>query len=422
MTEIWLFGSLVTTLGTRLSLFFLIVACSAVSYLALTLIPTLSFPAPASAILRGARWAGLAAGAATLAVALAGLRVDTGAAHALTSSLGLSAALSVAAGTTTALAWLLAARGALTLGATRRAQQARLQAARDAEAKQLEAGLQRFQLGDDLRAEVAEARGAVERLHGAVERLRSTRDGLEQRLAEATPEAPAELGAELSRARVDVATKISLGERILGAAEAAAFRLACSEPVKRLLRQRPRELSTRLQGLDELGHGAASARIEAATSAIDAFLLDAEAGRERLRELAAQQLVPHGYSPAPAPDACAQASRNLEAIVAAYAAVGRRLHVVRLRLAAREEMEEVASAAGQLEGRARASGLDASELAELLGEVARAESAISMATPGEADEADEHRLAETLLHSTQRFDDGDGASVEQLLAALRELG
>jgi hypothetical protein len=89
-----------------------------------------------------------------------------------------------------------------------------------------------------------------------------------------------------------------------------------------------------------------------------------------------------------------------------------------MRLSARAQIDAVAAAAGEVSEKARASGLPARDLGDLVDEMARAESAILMATPGDFDA---RALTATLSRGTEALGGHDGASLDELLRALREL-
>ena len=403
MFEIWLFGYLLGTLGSTAALLALLVALGAVSYLALTIAP---------AMVRSdgrdrARHAGLAIGVVSLGLTLSGVRVGSpGSVGELVPTLAVCFALASVAGSCTTLAWALGARALRAASGAREGHAAELIAAQIAETRRLDEGRRAHADGDDLRAEVAEADAAVLRLRGALDRLAFTQKDVTRRLAALDDDdRTSELGRELATARDDVATKLDLGAKILRAAEAAAFRLACSAPVKRLLRQLPRDAARDL--------GSDLARVEPAAAALRTFLGATERARESLALLAARR------DAADPNDAWVQATRDLDAVTKAYTVVLQRVEVVRVRLVASGEMDAVASAAGEVEGRTRASGIDAAELSDLVGEVSRAELAIQNATPGDSDG---HALTDALARSTVALDRADGASIDDLLTAMRELG
>jgi len=91
---------------------------------------------------------------------------------------------------------------------------------------------------------------------------------------------------------------------------------------------------------------------------------------------------------------------------------------VAVRFGARADMEAVAAAAGEVESTARASGIPAADLQGLVDEVTRAESAIRMATPPEVDAK---ALEGVLARSETALGGSDGASLDELLRALREV-
>jgi hypothetical protein len=110
--------------------------------------------------------------------------------------------------------------------------------------------------------------------------------------------------------------------------------------------------------------------------------------------------------------------RDLASIEDAYASVQQRLRVVAVRLGARADMAAVAAAAGEAVGKARAGGIPAGDLQGLVDEVTRAESAVRMATPPELDA---RALESALARSAAALDGNDGASLDELLRALREV-
>ncbi len=225
-----------------------------------------------------------------------------------------------------------------------------------------------------------------------------------------------DLGRELRRTRDEVGTKLDLGRRILGAAAAAAFRLSCSVTLRRLLRRRPRNVT---QGI-AAGAGdtaATTAALAATVAALDDFLADADRARGTLSALEGRR-PPRSEHEDPEDDPQAQALRDLEAIESAYAAVRDRLGVVVVRAGARADMEAVASAAGEVSHKARAAGIPAGDLQELVSEVARAESAILLVTPAELDG---RSLSDALSRSAAALAGSDGASLDALLRALHEL-
>lgn len=413
MIEVWLFGRLLTALASALAVVLVIVALTSVTYLAMTLLPALRLSAGGD---RAVRRVGLSAALGALGAALVGLRVGApGSGGEIIPTLAVSVAAAGALGATASFLALGAARAALALGAARTRQHALQEGRKQGQLLRMERAQRAFLAGADLRGEIAEAEAAVARLRAALTNLESTRAQIAERLGRLDElSAAGDLGRELRRAREEVATKLDLGGRILGAAQAAAFRLACSEPLRRLLRQRPSDLA---KGLDPAADAPATmARLGDAAAEIDAFLSRAAEARRTLAALEDQR---PDSGPAPGDDdPWTLANRDLEAVEIAYGAVRERLEVVRLRLSARAEIDAVTTAAGEVSDKARASGLPAGDLQGLLDEVIRAESAILMATPGEYDA---RALAGTLTRGAAALGGRDGASLDELLRALREL-
>jgi hypothetical protein len=409
MVEVWLFGRLVATLASAFAVVLVLVALTSVTYLAMTLAPVLRLPgAPAD---RAARRLGISVAAGVLLAAALGLRVGApGGGGELVPSIALAVAAAATLGSTAAFGALGGGRAALALGAAGARRRREIEGRKRGEAKRLVAAKRAFEEGDDLRAQLAEAEAAVARLRAALTNLGATRDEVEARLGRLDEAAAAsDLGRELRRTRDEVAGKLELGGKILRAAEAAAFRIAAGAPVARLLRRRPRRVA---EGVS--GDAATPARLAEIAGAIDAFLERVKAARAELDALAARR--PEHVTGDD--DPLAQAQRDIDAVEEAYRAVRERLDVVRLRLAARADLDAVAGAAGEVSEKARASGLPAGDLQDLVDEVMRAEAAIVMATPGELDPK---ALSAALARGTAALDGRDGSSLDELLRALREL-
>ena len=209
-----------------------------------------------------------------------------------------------------------------------------------------------------------------------------------------------------------------MGRRIQGAAGAAAFQVACTVPVRLLLRRRPRDIARTIEAAAEQGSGAATAEaLATGTAAIEVFLDDADEARSELARLEDRRDAGAGSAPA-GQDAWGQAMRDVGAVEEAYQSVKARLGVVAMRFQARAGMEAVASAAGEVSERARASGIPAGDLRALVDEIARAESAIVMATPPEVDA---RSLTRALARGEAALGRSDAASLDELLEALREV-
>ncbi|UQA62457.1 hypothetical protein [Polyangium aurulentum] len=411
MIEITILGELAFTLASALAFAFLLVAIGSGAFVVQTGALGLARLAPPRQT-NTARWIGVGAGVLSFVLALALVR-----AGGAFETLLLAVALGFAGRALGGMAAIAALR-ALSANAEGRAAQGRaLEAARAEKMAAFEAKQRQMIAGDDLRAEVAAAEKALARLRAAIATLVSTRAGL----AEKT-------GPEAEKLRDELSLRIDLGERVLAAAEAAAFRLACSAPVRRLVRRRPADLA----GLSPAAPGEPEARVEAAIAAVDAYLVEIGEARKELEAAAARR-------PASMPgededasededtsedaehdeDPAARARREIDAIEAAYRSVRERAELARLRLSARAGMAEVASAAGAVSSRARALGLDEKELGLLLSDVARAEDATAVDV---ADDDDLRALAGALSRGAAALDQDDRASLDELLGALRSLG
>ncbi len=120
-----------------------------------------------------------------------------------------------------------------------------------------------FSEADDLVAERDAADAALKRLGEALRALEATGAEVEAKLgALGEEDAAGDLGSDLRRTLEEVRAKVDLGRRVHATAAAAAFRLACSVPVRKLLRKRPRDVTGGIEGaLDaeeatEMLHGA----------------------------------------------------------------------------------------------------------------------------------------------------------------------
>lgn len=414
MVEIWLFGRLIATLASALSAVLVLVTLTSITYLAMTLSPTLRLgDARGREADRVARRLGLSVAAVALTLAVIGLRVGApGLGAEIVPTLALSVAAAATLGSTCAFAALGGGRALSALGDAGARRAAAIAGKREGDARLLRAARRAFLDGEDLRGEVADAEAAVARLAAALEGLARTRDEVTERLDRIDDAAAAgDLGRELRRTRDEVATKLDLGEKIHRAARVAALRMAAAAPLARLLRRRPHDVARHLPGADA---AAVPAQLAEIAAALEAFLTDAADARAELDYLAARRPDDLGGEE----DPIDQSRRDVEAVEAAYRAVRERLEVVRMRAAAQAQVDAVASAAGELREKARASGIPAADLQALVDEVMRAESAILMATPAELDG---DRLVETLGRGTIALGGHDGASLDELLRALRDL-
>ncbi|WP_437568592.1 hypothetical protein [Sorangium sp. So ce542] len=425
MIDVSLLGWLLVTLTSPLSLVLLIVALGSAAYLGVTALAA----APPR---RGARAIGTGVAACALAAGMVGLRVGSGAGAALpTAAVGIAAA--AALGATAACAWTFGAAGAAALGAARARRSAAALRAGDARRRLLAASQRAYIEGDDLAAETAAADAAVARLRAGVGALEDARAALEARRdaargaggdgeergaeggprAEQAKEASA-LAEDLARACDEAATRVSMGQRVLAAAEAAALRIACNAPLRRLLRRRPREA---MQALATLGAGA----IAPAAASIEAFLGEVRAARAEVAAIAerrAADAAGGGAGSGAAEGPASAALGELAAMESAYGALLERLRLSELHASARASVEQVESAAGALSAAARAAAVDPAALGALVTEIARAESAVAAAAP---EAGGSRALAEALAEGSLALDRSDATSLSELIAALREL-
>lgn len=416
MIDVSLFGTLLGTLGSALSVVLLLAAMTALSVLAATGVEAVrrlpasgppALPGGAVASERAIRAVGIASALGGLLLALLGLRVGSGSGE-VVPTIALSVAGAAALGATAACAWALAGRGLAALAAAQAELDGEARLREGARLRAFEAAQRAHLDGEDLRAEVSRSEAAIARLRAAIEGLEGTRAALEEKVAGAAAD-PA-LAAGASRARDEVALRIDLGRRVLDAAEGAAFRLACNAPLRALLRRRPRDATHALAG------GAADAAvIQAATAAIEAFLGDVRAGRAEVYEVAARR--PASQPPGD-DDAPARAQRELDAMEAAYSALLDRLGLARLQLSARAGVADLETAAGALPGAAAAASLDPAEIHALITEVARAEAAVAVAAP---ELSGPRAVAEALAAGSAALDRSDAASLWDLITALREV-
>jgi hypothetical protein len=399
----------------------LIVGLTAASYVATTIITALRVrPAALGPADRAARRLGIAAALLTFGLSLVGLRVGAaGTGGELVPTFAVAIAASAAIGSSTACALLASARGLAALGAGRRRRLEALAAGRREDARRLEAGSHHRLQGGDLVDEIADADAALERLKIALGGLAAARDGLLEKQRSLGDAAQTPLGVEIRRAHDDVVTKLELGERVLVAAEAAAFRLACNEPLRRLARRRPSEATLGLEHLDGVA-GAPSveilARLEPAATSLRAFLHEIAVARRALDALAARR--PAGIPAGSDEDPWMLAATDLAALHDAFTAVLERVEVVHVRHSARATIAEVAEAADAVAKSARSRREGQTELEALASEVTRAEAAAIMATPIESDAK---ALTAALARSTAALAQTDGASLDELLAALRSI-
>jgi len=430
MIELSLFGVLAATLASGLSVVLLLVALGAVAYLGLTAFTAAhrlgdgrAVVSTAGTALRalGQRWsprAGVGASLVALGVGLAGLRFhDAGSlAGSWLFTVAVALTASTAAGAWCAALCLAGSRSLATLADRSAEQRLRLEGARHAAVREIEAKSAQFLSGDDLRSEIEQAETALTQLGGALAALEQIGTGLREKLASAeVQQGGAALIAEHTELEADVARKAELGRQIQTEAEIAVFRLRCHEPLRRLVRRRPREATAAL-GSAAASRDALRASVAHARPLVRHFLDEARKTAEALSVLEA--LRPSHLDPADPDDPLARARKELAAIESAYASVLQRVEVVALRLDADAGLRDVASAAGALSPSAQIAGLDESELDQLIEEVSRADTALSIALTGDIEA---HTVSEALARGTAALVRNDGRSLDDLVRAMKDL-
>jgi hypothetical protein len=383
---------------------------------------------------RGARAAGLVTAGAAVVAALVGLRVGAGA-GALVPTAAVALAGAAALGAGVAFAWTLGARGAQALAAARAHRDAAVLRAGEERRLRLAAARQAHLAGHDLHAEVEATDATVARLRAAVDALAAAHAALQAKLtgpgappgdgaAEGPPPADAApaLTDDLARASAQAAERLDLGRRVLEAAEAAALRVACNEPLRRLLRRRPRDATQALSAAPSSPDA-----LRAAATSLEAFLGEVRAARREVADIArrraggaldeAAEGDPAAFEAAEGGPA-ARAQRELDAMGAAYGALLERLHVAEIAHSTRAGVAEVERAAGALSQAAGAAAIDPAAIDALVTEVARAEAAVALAAP---EGGGSRALAEALAAGSAALDRSDAASLHELLTALHEV-
>ncbi|HVK65741.1 MAG TPA: hypothetical protein VM694_14765 [Polyangium sp.] len=428
MIEITFLGQLVATIAGALAFVSLLLVLAASAYVlgaAAKGLEGLAAPrgvlpdvvAGRARILRSSAW--------ILGVLMFAFVISTSTIGGTAATITFAAALGMLARSGTLALSMLAMRTAAKLEGGRIVQKNALSAARAAQTAALEAKAKKRLAGEDLRGELRAADAALTRLREALGILVETRAALGQKLHKGNSQGEARLVPEVARMRDELTLRIELGERVLMAAEAAAFRLACALPIKKLVRRRPAEIA----GLDPAAPGDPAARLVAATTAIDGYLTAIAEARAELEEVTTRRPT----LPPPAPDAVADddddgrakdplahARADLDVIESAYRSLRERAELTRLGLQARKGLAEVASAAGVVSKQARAFGLDEREFGLLLDDVARAERVSSIEPP--VRDEDLRVLVDALSRGTSALDQDDRASLGGVVAALRSIG
>ncbi|MRG97639.1 hypothetical protein [Polyangium spumosum] len=431
MIEITFLGQIVATLAGAVAFVSLLLVLAAGAYVlaaAAEGLERLAAPPGVRPELVAGRARILRAIAAVLGLGAAGLVIATSTVGGTLGTLAFAVTLgALARGGTLALS-MLGMRTAAKLEGARAGRVKALSAAKVKETAALEAKVKKRLAGDDLRAEITTADAALGRLREALGTLVDTRAALGQKLAMVKGSSGvAKLEPEVAKLRDELTLRIELGERVLAAGEAAAFRLACAMPIKKLVRRRPAEIA----GLDPSAPGDPEARLAAATSAIDGYLVAIAEARAELEEVATRRpTVPPAAvdddddddddDDVRPKDPLSHARADLDVIESAYRSLRERAELSRLGQRAQRGLAEVASAAGAISKQARAFGLDEREFGLLLDDVARAERVSSIEPP--VRDEDLRALVEALTRGTSALDQDDRASLGGVVAALRSIG
>jgi len=423
LIEILLLRLHLVTLESALSMVLVVVALSSLTYVATTLVAAMRTEMRAGArarkIEQGAALVGVTLATAVLTLGLAIVRVgDAGSGGELVPTLSMSVALaatfgSVGACVLFALGRSLASRQAAPMPAPK------LEQAGAAPRSGFAAPM--LELNEvDAESELVHANASLERLQRALIALSQARESLMEKMASLSVE-PSEAGDDSAlacayRRAIDEATmKVELGASVQAAAEAAVYRVACGTLLRKLIRKRPKEALSAL-GRHEEGSSEALTSLEQAEGALRAFLGaidEARAELERLAEKRPACVVPNSDE-----DPWLLTWQDLRALESAYRSLHGRVEMLVLRRVAEASLEEVADAASALEARVPPRGGSSDEFSELAIELTRAETAVIMATPVEADP---RAVTAALSRSMGALGRSDEATLDDLLTALRSI-
>ncbi|HZN92503.1 MAG TPA: hypothetical protein VFB81_07345 [Myxococcales bacterium] len=263
------------------------------------------------------------------------------------------------------------------------------------------------------RDEVQTALIAFGTLKTATERLRQSE---QDAAARARTVADGVVAAEYVRAAGAIRHRLQLAEELQATAAATVLRLACAEPLRRLLERRP---DAALARLGDRGEKAPLAeRVEAAREAVRGFMEEIDRARLLIqRELGsaagsvAQQVGLDG----------AERARPFEAAVsqleATYGRVGHRLEALRLELGAEADAGAVAGVALALTGKDQpAAAPDAVAIAL---ELSRAEQSVAAARAVAG--AAPSRIAEVVVRASSSLarDSGDDEALADVIRSVR---
>lgn len=261
------------------------------------------------------------------------------------------------------------------------------------------------------RDEVQAALVAFGTLKAATERVRQSE---REAAARTRTVADAVAAAEYGRAAEAIRHRLQLAEELQATAAAAVLRLACADPLRRLLERRPDAALARLD--DPKQADPLAARVEVAIEAVRRFMGELAGARVRLqRELSgsagsvAQQV---GLD-------AAERARPFEAAVgqleATYGRVGHRLEALRLHLGAEADAKAVAGAALALTGNDQ----PAPDAVAVAMELSRAEQ--SAATALAVLDSAPSRIAEVVVQASSSLarDSGDDEALADVIRSVR---
>lgn len=418
MFDITFLGQLVATLASTGALLALAGVLGASAYVLSTAAMAIErLPGPRSLVVKGQTppqtgfpWTlGAISGLVSFVLVFATVRVGEGFATFL-----FAVVLGALARSSVALVSILGARAGARLARYRATRAKELVDWRAQKAAEFEESNRKRLQGDDLSSQIAHADAALAKLREALATLVQTRSAIADKLKAALDAGGnVSLVADMVRMRDDLDVRIDLGQRVLAAAEVAVAKLVFSAPLKKLVRLRPTEIS----GLDPKVPGNYFARIQAALSAMDAYLLIIGQTRDEIKVLEKQRPLP------PAPEGedslSTRALREIGAIETAYRAVRERADIVRLGLQAKDGMARVATAAGEVSASAEGQ-TDEREMNLLLNDIARA----NQTTAEDFIGGDEHvkELATALARGAKALSGGDRASLGEVVEALQSMG
>ncbi|HYV45856.1 MAG TPA: hypothetical protein VFA20_13400 [Myxococcaceae bacterium] len=265
------------------------------------------------------------------------------------------------------------------------------------------------------RDEVQTALIAFGTLRIATERLRQSE---QEAAARARTVTDGVVAAEYGRTAGAIRHRLQLAEELQATAAATVLRLACAEPLRRLLERRPDAALARLNDAGETAPLAA--RVEAAREAVRGFMGELERARLLLqRELSgaagsvAQQV---GLD-------ATERARPFEAAVnqleATYGRVGHRLEALRLQLGAEADAGAVAGAALAVTGKDQSVPSPAPDAVAIAMELSRAEqsAATALAMAGTVPS----RIAEVVVEASSSLarDTGDDEALADVIRSVR---